>query len=119
MSRSRILLSKYTQKTLQIAFFSDKNIFMVKQFYELHNDGVHAPKKMRKVQVLDETLFCKISELLKKITVSVATSKTGKTSNFFVEPNAKVNARYYRNELLKKMNIETNRLAKHNDYLFV
>ena len=119
MSRSRILLSKYTQKTLQIPFFSDKNIFMVKQFYELHNDGVHAPKKMRKVQVLDETLFCKTSELLKKITVSVATSKTGKTSNFFVEPNAKVNARYYRNELLKKMNIETNRLAKHNDYLFV
>ena len=57
---------------------------MVKQFYELHNDGVHAPKKMRKVQVLGETLFCKTSELLKKITVSVATSKTGKIRIFLL-----------------------------------
>ena len=49
----------------------------------------------------------------------MAISKTGKTSIFFVVPNTKVNVKYYGNVLLKKMIPEVNRLAKHNEYLFM
>ena len=36
--RSRKLLSKYSQKTFQIAFFSDERIFKAKQLYNSRND---------------------------------------------------------------------------------
>ena len=36
--RSRKLLSKYSQKTFQIAFFSDEKIFKAKQLYNSRND---------------------------------------------------------------------------------
>ena len=36
--------------------------------------------------------------------VSVAVSKVGKSSIFFVEPGAKVNGAYYREKLLASMN---------------
>ena len=45
MIRSRILLSKYTQKALQTPFFSKEKIFKVKQLYNSHKDVVHIPKK--------------------------------------------------------------------------
>ena len=51
--------------------------------------------------------------------VLVAISKAGKVAIFFVEPNTKINAKYYCNVLLKKMIPEMNRLAKHNAYLFM
>ena len=41
---SRKLLSKYTQKTLQTSFFSDEDIFKVKQLYNSHNDVVCVSK---------------------------------------------------------------------------
>ena len=45
-------------------------------------------------------------------------TKASKTSISNVEPNTKVNVKYYCHVLLKKMNPEMNRLAKHNKYLF-
>ena len=39
--------------------------------------------------------------------------------SYVVESNTKVNANYYCNILLKKVILEMNRLAKHNDYLFM
>ena len=42
------LLSSYTQKTLQITFFSDKNLFKVKQLYNSHDNMINVPKKMMK-----------------------------------------------------------------------
>ena len=33
-----MLLSNFTQKTLQTAFLSDEKIFKVKKFYNSHND---------------------------------------------------------------------------------
>ena len=40
-------------------------------------------------------------------------------SMFFIELNTKVNVKYYYNVLVKKMILEMNRLAKHNEYLFM
>ena len=37
MIHLRKLLSKYTQKTLQTAFFGDEKIFKGKQLYNSHN----------------------------------------------------------------------------------
>ena len=45
MIRSRILLSKYTQKALQTPFFSKEKIFKVKQLYNSHKYVVYIPKK--------------------------------------------------------------------------
>ena len=114
---SRKLLSKYTRKTLQTAFFSDENIFKVKQLYNSHNDVDNVPKKMRKVEVPDERLFCEIEAFPKQIMIPVAISEVVKL-NFFVEPNTKVNAKYHCNVILKKMIPEMNWLAKH-EYLFM
>ena len=58
MIRSRKLLSKWTQKTLQSAFFSEGKIFKVKQLYNSYNDVVYIPRKMRRVEVPEERSFC-------------------------------------------------------------
>ena len=117
MIRSVKFISKYTQKTLQTTFFSDEKICTVKQFYNSHKNVVFAPKKMSKLEVPEERLFCEIEALPKQIMVSVAISKAGKT--LIVEPNTKVNAKYYCNVLPKKMIPEMNRLAKNNKYSFM
>ena len=97
MIRPRKLLSKYTQKIRQTAF-NDEKIFKVKQFYV-----VYVPRKMRKLEVPEKTLFCEIEAFSMQIMVPAVISKIGKFSNFFVEPNTKLSAKYYCNVLLKKM----------------
>ena len=116
MIRSKKLLSKYTQKTFQTAFFNDKKIFKLKQLYNSHNDVLHVLKKMGKVELPKERLFYENEAFFKQIMVSVVVWKAFKTSIFFVQPNKKVNAKYYCNVLLKKIIPEMNRLAKHNEY---
>ena len=112
--RSRKLLSKYSQKTLHI--FSDEKIFKVKQLYNWHNDMVYVPKKMRKVEVPEERLFCKIEAFPKQIMVSVYWFWNLIKLN---EPIAKVKVKYCCNVLLKKVISEINRQGNHNGYLFM
>ena len=57
MNRSRKLLSKYTQRTLQTAFFSDEKILKFKQLHNSYNNVVYVPKKVRKVEVPAECLL--------------------------------------------------------------
>ena len=86
LTHSRKLLSKYTQKALQTAIFTDEKIFKkiskVKQLHNSHNDMVYVPKKMRKVEVTEERLFCENETFPKEMMVFVAISATGKTSIF-------------------------------------
>ena len=51
--------------------------------------------------------------------VSVAVSKIGKSSIFFVEPGAKVNGAYYREKLLASMIPEMDRLTGSQPYVFM
>ena len=51
--------------------------------------------------------------------VSVAVSKVGKSSIFFVEPGAKVNGAYYREKLLASMIREMDRLTGYQPYVFM
>ena len=78
------LLSSYTQKTLQITFFSDKNLFKVKQLYNSHDNMVNVPKRMMKAGVPEERLFWETKAFLKQIMLSVGVSKAGKTSIFLL-----------------------------------
>ena len=51
--------------------------------------------------------------------VSVAVSKVGKSSTFFVEPGAKVNGAHYRKKLLASMIPEMDRLTGYQPYVFM
>ena len=51
--------------------------------------------------------------------VSVAVSKVGKSSIFFVKPGAKVNGAYYREKLLASMIPEMDRLTGYQPYVFM
>ena len=118
MIRSRKLLSKYTQKTLQTAFLVHDNIIKVKELYNLCSLCSEENRASR-------SAGGKIS--LRNWSFSQANN--GFCGNieswwnfdffFFVEPNTKVNAKNYCNELLKKMTPEMNRLAKHIENLFI
>ena len=99
--------------------FSDENIFKVKHLCNSHNVVIYVLKKIRKIEVPKERLLCEIEVFPKQIKVSVEISKAGKLWVFFAEPNTKVNAKYCCNVLLKKMIPEMNRLATHNEYLFM
>ena len=45
--KSRYLLTVYTRKVLETAFFSDEKIFKIYRLYNSQNDGVYAPKTRR------------------------------------------------------------------------
>ena len=81
-----LIVHQYTQKTLQTAIFTDEKIFKkiskVKQLHNSHNDMVYVPKKMRKVEVTEERLFCENETFPKEMMVFVAISATGETSIF-------------------------------------
>ena len=51
--------------------------------------------------------------------VSVAISKLGKSSIFFIEPGAKVNGAYYREKLLALMILKMDRLTGFQPYVFM
>ena len=51
--------------------------------------------------------------------VSVAVSKVGKSSIFFVKPGAKVNGAYYREKLLASMIPKMDRLTGYQSYMFM
>ena len=57
MIRSGKLLAKYTQKTLQTAFFNDEKIFNVKQLYNSHNDVVFVPVDFGIWGLLEQNLY--------------------------------------------------------------
>ena len=78
------LMSNYTQKTLQTAFFSDEKMFKMEKLYNSHNEVVYDPKEMRKVEVPKERLFYDIEAFPKQAMASAMTSKAGKTSIFLL-----------------------------------
>ena len=80
---SRKLLSMYTQKKLQTAFFSGEKIFKLKQLYNSHNDVLNVLKEMRgKKEMSKKMFFCKIEVFLKRIMVKLV--KAGESSLFLL-----------------------------------
>ena len=97
------LLRVFTKQVLETAFFSDENIFKVTQLLNVQNDRTYAPSVYEKSTIQNKPLYMERSGFRMSLMVSVAVSKVGKSSIFFVEPGAKVNGAYYREKLLASM----------------
>ena len=90
------LLRVFTKQVLETAFFSDEKIFRVTQLLNVQNDCTYAPSAYKKSTIENKRLYVERSGFPMSLIVSVAVSKVGKSSIFFVEPGAKVNGAYYR-----------------------
>ena len=90
------LIRVFTKQVLETAFFSDEKIFKVTQLLNVRNDRTYAPSAYKKSTTENKRLYVERSGFPMSLMVSVAVSKVGKSSIFFVEPGAKVNGAYYR-----------------------
>ena len=113
------LLRVFTKQVLETAFFSDEKIFKVTQLLNVQNDRTYALSAYKKSTIENKRLYVERSGFPISLMVSVAVSKVGKSSIFFVEPGAKVNGAYYREKLLASMIPEMDRLTGYQPYVFV
>ena len=113
------LLRVFTKQVLETAFFSDEKIFKVTQLLNVQNDRTYAPSAYKKSTIENKRLYVERSGFPMSLMVSVAVSKVGKSSIFFVEPEAKVNGAYYREKLLASMIPEMDRLTGYQPYMFM
>ena len=113
------LLGVFTKQVLETAFFSDEKIFKVTQLLNVQNDRTYAPSAYKKSITENKRLYVERSGFPMSLMVSVAVSKVGKSSIFFVEPGAKVNGAYYREKLLASMIPEMDRLTGYQPYVFM
>ena len=84
------LLRDFTKQVLETAFFSDEKIFKVTQLLNVQNDRTYAPSAYKKSTIANKRLYVKRSGFPMSLMVSVAVSKVGKSSIFFVEPGQKL-----------------------------
>ena len=108
IERCQNLLRVFTKQVLETAFFSDEKIFKVSQLLNVQNDRTYAPSAYKKSTMENKRLYVERSGFPMSLMVSVAVSKVGKSSIFFVEPGAKVNSAYYREKLLASIVILVN-----------
>ena len=113
------LLRIFTKQVLEMAFFSDEKIFRVTQLLNVQNDRSYAPSVYKKSTIENKRLYVECSGFPVSLMVSVAVSKVGKSSIFFVEPGAKVNGTYYRENLLASMISQMDRLTGYQPYVFM
>ena len=111
------LLRVFTKQALETAFFSDEKIF--NQLLNVQNDRTYAPSAYKKSTIANKRLYVERSGFSMSLMLSVAVSKVGKSSIFFVKPGAKVNSAYYREKLLASMMPEMDRLTGHQPYVFM
>ena len=105
------LLRVFTKQVLEMAFFSDEKIFKVTQSLNVQSDRTYSPSAYKKSTIENKCLYVERSGFPMSLMVSVAVSKVGKSSIFFVEPGAKVNGAYYREKLLASIIPEMDRLT--------
>ena len=112
-------LRVFTKQVLVTAFFSDDNIFKVTRLLNVQNDRTYAPSAYKKFIIQNKRLYMDRSGFPMSLMVSVAVSKVGKSSIFFVEPRAKVNGAYYREKLPASTIPKIDRLTEYQPYVFM
>ena len=85
----------------------------------VQNDRTYAPSAYNKSTIENKRLYVERSGFTMSLMVSVAVSKVGKSSIFFVEPGEKVNGAYYREKLLASMIPKMDRLNRYQPYVFM
>ena len=83
------------------------------------NDRTYTPSAYKKSTIENKRLYGERSGFPMSLMVSVAVSKVGKLSIFFVQPGAKVNGAYYREKLLASVIPEMDRLTRYQPYVFM
>ena len=112
--------SRFSKQVLETAFFIDEKNFKVTQLLNVQNNRTYAPSAYKKSTIENKRLYVKRSGFPMSLMVSVAVSKVGKSSIFFVEAGAKVNgAIYYREKLLALMIPEMDRLTGYQPYVLM
>jgi len=100
LERSKALLERFGSQDLDMLVFSDEKLFSVEERYNSQNVRIYAasfediPEHMRTVQRFQAE---------KKIMVWCAVSKKGKFPMVFVEPGVKINAEYYKSNILENV----------------
>ena len=89
------LFHVFTKQVLETTFFSDEKIFKVTQLLNVQNDRTYALSAYKKSTIENKCLYVECSGFPMSLMISVAVSKVGKSSIFFVKPGAKVNGAYY------------------------
>ena len=89
------------------------------QKLNVQNNRTYAPNAYKKSTIENKRLYVECSGFPMSLMVSVAVSKVGKLSIFFVEPGAKVNGAYYREMLLALMIPEMDRFTRYQPYEFM
>ena len=119
IERCSNLLRVFTKQVLETTFLVIKKIFKVTQLLNVQNDRIYVPSAYKKSTIENKRLYVERSGFSMSLMVSVAVSKVGKSSIFFVKPGAKVNGVYYRKMLLASMIPEMDRLTGYQPYVFM
>ena len=113
------LLRVFTRQVLETAFFSDEKNFQGDPTAKCLKRSHYASSAYKKSTIVNKRLYVERSSFPMSLIVSVAVSKVGKLSIFFVEPGAKVNGAYYREKLLASMIPEMDRLTGYQPDVFM
>lgn len=116
--RAKKLLHKLPASAVDFIFFTDEKIFTVAPPVNTQNDRVYVPKNVKKRDVAAERLLRTRPTFSKSLMVSVAVSKMGCSGLVFVDPGAKINGIYYRNELLSKQLLPSIRRIAGDTFIF-
>ena len=98
VKKCRALRSRFAENDCQRILFSDEKIFTVEQQLNAQNDRVYANNI---TQVPDKVRTVYKSQHPEYVMVWAGVSGQGKTKLFFVEPGAKIDAKYYLEKILK------------------
>ena len=109
----------FYETSFRNGIFRDEKIFKVTKLLNVQNDRTYAPSAYKKSTIENKRLYVEGSGVPMSLMVSVAVSKVGKLSIFFVEDGAKVNGAYYREKLLASMIPEMDRLTGYQPYVFM
>ena len=83
------------------------------------SNHTYAQSAYKKSTIENKRLYVERSGFPMSLMVSVAVSKVGKSSIFFIEPRTKVNGAYYHEKLFASMIPETDRLTRYQSYVFM
>jgi len=118
LTRAKKLLRLYPQSAVDLIFFSDEKIVTVAPPVNLQNDRVYVPQSSKKRDVAADWLLRTCPMFSKSLMVSVAVCKPRCTELIFVQPGAKVNGTYYRDELLAKHMLPAIRQIAGDHFIF-
>jgi hypothetical protein len=111
------LKRRMTRHVLNRTWFSDEKVFTVQTPTNSQNDRIYANVGVKK-NVPSKRLLKGRKHFSQSVMVSVAVSKLGKTSPFFVVPKAKVNSSYYCEEVLERGLLPEIRKLSGEDFTF-